>query len=116
MRPATASRITWPPFQRNGASLLEKLRKAIKAAAPEATETIAYQKLAFKHHGRFLVSYAAFKDHCSLFPPVRTHRQQLGLRSSWTERLRPGQTKGRLLESPLSLDGVATESLPQELE
>jgi uncharacterized protein YdhG (YjbR/CyaY superfamily) len=47
---------------------LEKLRKTIKAAAPEATETISYQMPAFKLHGRFLVSYAAFKNHCSLFP------------------------------------------------
>jgi len=47
---------------------LEKLRKTIKAAAPEATETIAYQMPVFKDHGRFLVSYAAFKDHYSLFP------------------------------------------------
>ena len=47
---------------------LEKLRATIKAAAPEATETISYQMPTFKEHGRFLVSYAAFKDHCSLFP------------------------------------------------
>jgi len=47
---------------------LEKLRKTIKAAAPEATETISYQMPAVKLHGRFLVSYAAFKNHCSLFP------------------------------------------------
>ena len=47
---------------------LEKLRATIKAAAPEATETISYQMPAFRLHGRFLVSYAAFKDHCSLFP------------------------------------------------
>jgi uncharacterized protein YdhG (YjbR/CyaY superfamily) len=47
---------------------LEKLRKTIKAAAPEATETISYQMPAFKLDGRFLVSYAAFKHHCSLFP------------------------------------------------
>ena len=47
---------------------LEKLRKTIKAAAPEATETISYQMPTFKLHGRFLVSFAAFKDHCSLFP------------------------------------------------
>ena len=47
---------------------LEKLRKTIKSAAPEATETISYQMPAFKLNGRFLVSYAAFKDHCSLFP------------------------------------------------
>jgi uncharacterized protein YdhG (YjbR/CyaY superfamily) len=47
---------------------LEKLRKTIKAAAPSAVETISYQMPAFKLEGRFLVSYAAFKDHCSLFP------------------------------------------------
>jgi len=47
---------------------LEKLRKTIRAAAPEATETISYQMPTFKDHGRFLVSFAAFKNHCSLFP------------------------------------------------
>jgi uncharacterized protein YdhG (YjbR/CyaY superfamily) len=47
---------------------LEKLRQTIKAAAPEATETITYQMPTFKLDGRFLVSYAAFKEHCSLFP------------------------------------------------
>ena len=47
---------------------LEKLRKTIRAAAPEATETISYQMPAFRQHGRFLVSYAAYKHHCSLFP------------------------------------------------
>jgi uncharacterized protein YdhG (YjbR/CyaY superfamily) len=47
---------------------LETLRNTIKSAAPEATETISYQMPAFKDHGRLLVSYAAFKDHCSLFP------------------------------------------------
>jgi uncharacterized protein YdhG (YjbR/CyaY superfamily) len=47
---------------------LEELRQTIKVAAPEATETISYQMPAFKYHGRLLVSYAAFKDRCSLFP------------------------------------------------
>ena len=47
---------------------LERLRKTIKAAAPKATEAISYQMPAFKDHGRFLVSFAAFRDHCSLFP------------------------------------------------
>ena len=54
-----------PEVQR---AALEEIRKRIKAAAPEATEQISYQMPAFKHHGRFLVSYAAFKNHCSLFP------------------------------------------------
>jgi uncharacterized protein YdhG (YjbR/CyaY superfamily) len=47
---------------------LEKLRKQIQAGAPEATETITYQMPGFRAHGRPLVSYAAFKDHCSFFP------------------------------------------------
>ena len=47
---------------------LERLRATIRAAAPEATETISYQMPAFKVNGRMLVSYAAFKDHYSLFP------------------------------------------------
>jgi len=46
---------------------LEKLRKNIRAAAPDATELIAWGMPAFKQ-GRLLVSYAAFKDHCSFFP------------------------------------------------
>ena len=45
---------------------LQRLRKTIKAAAPEATELISYGIPAFKHH-RMLVYYAAFRDHCSLF-------------------------------------------------
>ena len=47
---------------------LERLRRTIKAAAPEATEAIAYGMPVFKDRGRSLVGYAAFKDHCSLFP------------------------------------------------
>ncbi len=48
---------------------LELIRRTIKDAAPEATETIAYQMPAFRSHGgRFLVSYAAYKHHYSLFP------------------------------------------------
>ena len=57
---------------------LEKLRKTIKAAAPEATEGISYQMPAFKLNGRFLVSYAAFKDHCSFFPASGKVQEVLG--------------------------------------
>ena len=46
---------------------LEKIRKAIKAAAPKATEVISYQMPMYKHHG-MVIGFAAFKDHCSIFP------------------------------------------------
>jgi uncharacterized protein YdhG (YjbR/CyaY superfamily) len=50
-------------------AVLEELRQTINAAAPEATESIAYQMPALRSRdGKFLVSYASFKSHYSLFP------------------------------------------------
>ena len=44
------------------------MRAAIRSALPrEATETISYRIPAFRHK-RILVWFAAFSDHCSLFP------------------------------------------------
>jgi len=55
-----------PPDRR---SAVETLRRTVKAAAPEAIESIAYQMPALRSHGgQFLVSYAAYKAHYSLFP------------------------------------------------
>ena len=49
-------------------STLNKIRAAIRSAAPaEATETISYKMPAFKYKG-VLIWFAAFSDHCSLFP------------------------------------------------
>ena len=59
-------------------TVLEALRATIRAAAPEATEQIAYDMPAFKTHGRFLVSYAAFKRHFSLFPASQAVLDALG--------------------------------------
>jgi uncharacterized protein YdhG (YjbR/CyaY superfamily) len=47
---------------------LNKVRAAIRAAVPpEATEAITYRMPTFKYKGS-LVAFAAFKNHCSLFP------------------------------------------------
>jgi uncharacterized protein YdhG (YjbR/CyaY superfamily) len=46
---------------------LERLRKTIRAAAPEATEGISYQVPMFKHQGRPLVSFGAAKNHCAFY-------------------------------------------------
>lgn len=46
---------------------LEKLRKTIRSVIPKAEEYISYGMPTFKYYGG-LVSYAAFKEHCSLFP------------------------------------------------
>ena len=58
---------------------LEKLRKTIKAAAPMASEGISYQMPMYKHHG-MVVGFAAFKNHCSLFPGsavMDAHKEEL---------------------------------------
>ena len=47
---------------------LERLRKLIRAAAPDATEAISYGMPAFRYHGRFLVSYAGWAKHCAFYP------------------------------------------------
>ncbi len=45
---------------------LQQLRQTIQAAAPEATEAIAYGVPAFKQNGN-LVSFGAGKNHCALY-------------------------------------------------
>jgi uncharacterized protein YdhG (YjbR/CyaY superfamily) len=58
---------------------LEKLRKQIRLAAPKAEECISYQIPSFKQNG-LVVSFAAFKDHCSFFPgaaPIEAHKDEL---------------------------------------
>jgi len=47
---------------------LEKLRKAIKTAAPKAKECISYDIPAFRLDGKLLVAYGAAAKHCSFYP------------------------------------------------
>ena len=63
---------------------MEGLRRTVNGAAPDAIESIAYQMPALRSHGgQFLVSYAAFKAHFSLFPASEAVVEALG------EELRP---------------------------
>ena len=57
---------------------LERLRATIRAALPDATEHISYQMPAFKAEGRFVVWYAAFRDHYSMYPASEGVRATLG--------------------------------------
>ncbi len=49
------------------AILLEKVRKTIQKAAPEATEAISYAIPTFKLYGN-LVHFANFKNHIGFYP------------------------------------------------
>ena len=61
-------------------STLKKVRAMIRSEAPrEATETISYRIPMFKYKG-MLVGFAAFSNHCSLFPglaPVEALKKEL---------------------------------------
>jgi len=54
---------------------LQKVRAAIRSAVPPgATETISYKIPAFRH-GEVLIWFAAFANHCSIFPTARIIEQ-----------------------------------------
>jgi uncharacterized protein YdhG (YjbR/CyaY superfamily) len=50
--------------------ILQRVRRAARAAAPEAQEVISYRMPALKQGG-MLVYFAAFKNHIGLYPPAR---------------------------------------------
>jgi uncharacterized protein YdhG (YjbR/CyaY superfamily) len=57
-------------FPRSVQARLKKVRRAIRTAAPEATEVISYNIPAYRLNG-MLVYFAGFKSHIGLYPPVR---------------------------------------------
>ena len=74
---------------------LEKLRATIGAAAPkEATECLSYGIPTFRYKGG-LVSYAAFKKHCSFFP------LQASLIDEMKDELKNYRTSKGTLQFPL---------------
>jgi uncharacterized protein YdhG (YjbR/CyaY superfamily) len=83
--------------------ILQKIRKTIHEAAPEAEETISYRMPAFKQGG-VLVWFASFKNHIGFFPKAS------GI-EAFKERLAPYKTsKGTAqfpLGQPLPFDLVA---------
>jgi uncharacterized protein YdhG (YjbR/CyaY superfamily) len=69
---------------------LEKIREAIKAAAPNAQEVISYQIPTYKQNGP-LVHFAAFKNHLSLVVVSKS------IAETFAKELAPFKSSGRTI-------------------
>jgi len=75
---------------------LDKVRQRLRAALPQdATEGLSYGMPAFKQNGKALVAYAAFKNHCSLFPMSGAVFAKLA------DELKPYKTSKGTLQFPM---------------
>lgn len=52
--------------------ILQKIRKTIHKAAPDATEAMSYQIPTFKLSGKNMIHFAAFKKHIGIYPAPRS--------------------------------------------
>jgi uncharacterized protein YdhG (YjbR/CyaY superfamily) len=69
------------PLSSEKRAALEKLRRDIHSAAPDAEECISYDIPGFRLGGRLLVSFGAAANHCAFYPgahPIEAHRDELG--------------------------------------
>lgn len=58
-------------FPRDVQQIMEQLRAAIKAAAPEAGEKISYNMPTFTLNGTYLVYFAGWKNHIAFYGAPR---------------------------------------------
>jgi uncharacterized protein YdhG (YjbR/CyaY superfamily) len=52
-------------------AILQRVRSTIRKAVPRAEEAISYQIPTFKLHGSYVVYFAGWKQHYSLYPASR---------------------------------------------
>lgn len=60
-------------FPGNVQKILKSVRKTIKEVIPGAEEIISYQIPAFKLNGSYLIYFAGWKNHISLYPKPRNN-------------------------------------------
>lgn len=91
-------------FPENTRQILEEIRATIRAAAPEASESISYGMPAFKLNGRPLVYFAGYKKHIGFYATPTGH-------AAFSEELsKYKQGKGSVqfpLDRPMPLDLIA---------
>jgi len=85
---------------------LERIRKIVKQVVPEAVEVISYAMPGFKYQKKYLITFAAFKDHMSIFPGAEP-----------TETLKAKLSKYKLSKGTIqfTLDNPIHESIIKEI-
>jgi len=58
--------------------VLKRVRRIIRKALPDAGETVSYQIPTYKLHGEYVVYFAGWKQHWSLYPVTERIRTALG--------------------------------------
>lgn len=90
---------------------LRTLRRTIRKAIPGVEETISYQIPAFRQLGKYIVYFAAWKDHISLYPIPR----KKSLRKILTPYIAGKGTIRFPIERPLPL-GLITKVVKQHVK
>ncbi|HET6899384.1 MAG TPA: DUF1801 domain-containing protein [Vicinamibacteria bacterium] len=84
---------TFPPDVQ---AILQRVRTAIQKAVPRAEEAISYQIPTFKLHGSYVVYFAGWKQHYSLYPASSR------LVAALEEELAPYEVNKGTIRFPLS--------------
>ncbi|HUR12305.1 MAG TPA: DUF1801 domain-containing protein [Flavitalea sp.] len=58
-------------FPEKSQRILEEIRKTIRKASPDAEEKISYAIPTFTLNGHYLIYFAAYKTHISIYPAPR---------------------------------------------
>lgn len=70
-------------FPKETIKLLETIRKTIKEVLPNAEERISYQIPAFYLDGKYVIYFAGWKEHVSLYPYTASSEEKLKLGSRY---------------------------------
>src|SRR4029453_8177909 len=84
---------TFPPDVQ---AILQRVRTTIRKAVPKAEEAISYQIPTFKLHGSYVVYFAGWKQHYSLYPASSQ------LVAAFKDELAPYQVNKGTIRFPLS--------------
>ena len=91
--------------------VLQRVRRIIRKALPDAEETISYQIPTYRLGGQYVVYFAGWKEHWSLYPVTEPVRAKLGSQLA-SHKLSKGTVRFPLAEP---VPGKLVERIVKEL-